>query len=122
MDGKKHPGLKRPSGHVGFLGHGSRLELRNIPDQGGSVTPTPTRRSSFYYEAVGIAVQSILAHKLRTLLTLTGIIIGVASVVLVGAAISGMNSYVVQRVAKILGINHFMVARITHTKKLTDEK
>lgn len=30
MDGKEHPGLKRPSGHVGFLGHGSRLELRNI--------------------------------------------------------------------------------------------
>jgi ABC-type lipoprotein release transport system permease subunit len=76
------------------------------------VTPTPTRRSSFYYEAVGIAVQSILAHKLRALLTLTGIIIGVASVVLVGAAISGMNSYVVQRVAKVLGINHFMVARM----------
>jgi hypothetical protein len=30
MDGKDHPGLKRPSGHLGFLGHGSMLELRNI--------------------------------------------------------------------------------------------
>jgi hypothetical protein len=30
IDGKEHPGLKRPSGHLGFLGHGSRLELRNI--------------------------------------------------------------------------------------------
>jgi HEAT repeat protein len=30
MDGKDHPGLKRTSGHIGFLGHGSRLELRNI--------------------------------------------------------------------------------------------
>jgi HEAT repeat protein len=30
MDGKEHPGLKRPAGHIGFLGHGSRLELRNI--------------------------------------------------------------------------------------------
>ena len=30
MDHKDHPGLKRPSGHIGFLGHGSRLELRNI--------------------------------------------------------------------------------------------
>jgi HEAT repeat protein len=30
MDGKEHPGLKRPTGHIGFLGHGSRLELRNI--------------------------------------------------------------------------------------------
>ena len=79
-------------------------------------------RASFYYEAVGIAVQSILAHKLRALLTLTGIIIGVASVVLVGAAISGMNSYVVQRVAKVLGINHFMVARMAHTGDLSEEE
>jgi hypothetical protein len=30
MDHKDHPGLKRTSGHIGFLGHGSRLELRNI--------------------------------------------------------------------------------------------
>jgi hypothetical protein len=30
MDGKDHPGLKRASGHIGFLGHGSVLALRNI--------------------------------------------------------------------------------------------
>ena len=30
MDGKDHPGLKRASGHIGFLGHGSPLEFRNI--------------------------------------------------------------------------------------------
>lgn len=29
-DGKKHPGLMRPSGYIGFLGHGSELWLRNI--------------------------------------------------------------------------------------------
>ncbi len=26
----KHPGLARTSGHIGFLGHGSRVEFRNI--------------------------------------------------------------------------------------------
>jgi len=30
MDGKQHPGLKRDKGHIGFLGHGSNLEFRNI--------------------------------------------------------------------------------------------
>jgi HEAT repeat protein len=30
MDGKDHPGLARRSGHIGFLGHASRLEFRNI--------------------------------------------------------------------------------------------
>lgn len=27
---EKHPGLKRDSGHIGFLGHGDRVEFRNI--------------------------------------------------------------------------------------------
>jgi hypothetical protein len=27
---KKHPGLQRRSGHIGFLGHDSRVEFRNI--------------------------------------------------------------------------------------------
>ena len=30
LDGKDHPGLKRKKGHIGFLGHGSRVEFRNI--------------------------------------------------------------------------------------------
>jgi hypothetical protein len=27
---KKHPGLKNEKGHIGFLGHGSRVEFRNL--------------------------------------------------------------------------------------------
>lgn len=27
---KRHPGLARTTGHIGFLGHGSRVEFRNI--------------------------------------------------------------------------------------------
>jgi hypothetical protein len=30
IDHRDHPGLKRESGHVGFLGHGSIVEFRNI--------------------------------------------------------------------------------------------
>ncbi|MCK4772629.1 MAG: DUF1080 domain-containing protein [Candidatus Latescibacteria bacterium] len=30
MDGRDHPGLEREKGHIGFLGHGSRVEFRNI--------------------------------------------------------------------------------------------
>ncbi len=67
--------------------------------------------SSSNIEALRIALSSILAHKLRSFLTLIGIIIGVASVVVVGASISGLNTYVVERVSKVLGVNHFMVAR-----------
>ena len=76
---------------------------------------------SFYADALSIAVQSIFAHKLRAFLTLIGIIIGVASVVTVGASISGLNTYVVDKVAKILGSNHFMIARIAANGRLSDE-
>jgi putative ABC transport system permease protein len=76
---------------------------------------------TFYADAARIAVQSIFAHKLRAFLTLIGIIIGVASVVVVGAAISGLNTYVVEKVTKMLGANHFMIARIASSGELSEE-
>ncbi len=76
---------------------------------------------SFYTDAARIALQSILAHKLRAFLTLIGIIIGVSSVVVVGAAISGLNTYVVEKVSKILGTNHFMIARMASQGQLSEE-
>jgi predicted dehydrogenase/HEAT repeat protein len=30
MDGRNHPGLERTTGHIGFLGHGSVVEFRNL--------------------------------------------------------------------------------------------
>ena len=77
---------------------------------------------SFYTDAFLIAVKSILEHKLRAFLTLIGIIIGVAAVVVVGASISGLKTYVIDRVGKVLGANHFMVTRIAFTGKMSDEQ
>jgi putative ABC transport system permease protein len=77
---------------------------------------------TFYAEAFRIAIQAIFAHKLRAFLTLIGIIIGVASVVLVGAAISGLNTYVVDRVSRVLGVNHFMIARMANVGPLSEEE
>ena len=76
---------------------------------------------SVYADAAKIALQSILAHKLRAFLTLIGIIIGVAAVVVVGASVSGLNTYVTERVAKLLGANHFMIARIAFSGHMSDE-
>ncbi len=77
---------------------------------------------SFYTDAFLIAVKSILEHKLRAFLTLIGIIIGVASVVVVGASISGLNSYVTDKVSKVLGVNHFMMARMAFSGRMDDEE
>jgi putative ABC transport system permease protein len=77
---------------------------------------------SFYADAARIALQAIFSHKLRAFLTLIGIIIGVASVVVVGASISGLNTYVVDKVSKVLGSNHFMIARMVFHGRLDDEE
>ncbi|HEY1403171.1 MAG TPA: ABC transporter permease [Pyrinomonadaceae bacterium] len=77
---------------------------------------------TFYLDAARIAISSILAHKLRAFLTLIGIIIGVASVVVVGAAISGLNAYVIDKVGKMLGSNHFMIARMVNSGELSEEE
>src|SRR3954466_8566578 len=79
-------------------------------------------RLSFYLDAAKIAVQSILAHKLRAFLTLIGIIIGVASVIVVGASISGLNRYIIDRIPRGLGVNHFMIARIANVGPLSEEE
>jgi len=76
---------------------------------------------SFYADAARIALQSILAHKLRAFLTLIGIIIGVAAVVVVGASVSGLNTYVTDKVAKLLGANHFMIARMAFQGRMNDD-
>src|SRR5205809_2157645 len=77
---------------------------------------------SFYSDSGKIALQSIQAHKLRAFLTLIGIIIGVATVVVVGAPVSGLNTYVTDKVGKLLGANHFMIARIASSKRLSDDE
>jgi putative ABC transport system permease protein len=79
------------------------------------------RLYSFYIDAFRIAIQSIFEHKLRAFLTLIGIIIGVASVVVVGASISGLNTYVSAQISKVLGADHFMIARIAFSGSLDDE-
>jgi len=77
---------------------------------------------SFYSDALKIALQSIFAHKLRAFLTLIGIIIGVSSVVTVGASISGLNTYIVDKISKVLGNNHFMIARMAFSGHMDDEE
>ena len=77
---------------------------------------------SFYTDAFWIAWKSILEHKLRAFLTLIGIIIGVAAVIVVGASISGLKTYVIGQVSKVLGSNHFMITRMANVGDLDGDE
>ena len=71
------------------------------------------------FTATALAVDSIRAHKLRSFLTLLGIIIGVASVILVGAAIDGLGSYTENITAKTFGSENFLIAQIAAVGRLS---
>jgi putative ABC transport system permease protein len=62
-------------------------------------------------EAVSIALQSLRANKLRSLLTVLGILIGVSSVVAVVAITEGLDRYMSERVLE-LGTKAFRLQRM----------
>ena len=84
--------------------------------QSGSGVPRSWQQ---FQSAFGLAADSLRAHKLRSFLTLLGVIIGVASVIMVGAAIAGLGVYAEQSTAKAFGSESFMVAQIAATGRLS---
>ena len=68
------------------------------------------KTSMSFGEATKIATASLWAHKLRTVLTLLGVVIGVTSVIAVVSLIGGLNAYVAEKVFN-LGADVFLVTR-----------
>src|SRR5579885_1030320 len=81
--------------------------------------PGASRSWYQFQNAFRLAMDSIRAHKLRSFLTLLGVIIGVASVILVGAAIDGLGVYAQESTAKAFGSESFLVAQIAATGRLS---
>ncbi|MHB8502920.1 MAG: ABC transporter permease [Candidatus Acidiferrales bacterium] len=61
-------------------------------------------------EPVGVALETLRAHKLRSFLMLLGIILSVSTLIVIIALISGVNQYIANKVAN-LGSNAFTVMR-----------
>jgi putative ABC transport system permease protein len=61
----------------------------------------PRASTMHFTEAVAIATSSLWAHKLRSILTLIGVVIGVTSVIAVVSLINGANQYVSTRVFRL---------------------
>src|SRR5579863_9931625 len=73
-------------------------------------TPISGKASMSMEEAVRIATSNLWAHKMRSVLTLLGVVIGVTSVIAVVSLISGLNRYVADKVVG-LGADVFMINR-----------
>jgi putative ABC transport system permease protein len=61
-------------------------------------------------EPVGVALETLRTHKLRSFLMLLGIILSVATLIVIIALISGVNQYIANKVAN-LGSNAFTIMR-----------
>ena len=63
-------------------------------------------------EAIRIALRSLWANKLRSVLTLLGVVIGIAAVIAVVTFVSGINDYVAKKIFN-LGADVFLVFKVS---------
>jgi putative ABC transport system permease protein len=63
-------------------------------------------------EAIRIALLSLWANKLRSALTLLGVVIGVAAVIAVVTFVNGINGYVAQKIFN-LGADVFIISKVS---------
>ncbi len=71
------------------------------------------------HTALQLAIASLRAHKLRSFLTLLGVIIGVSSVVIVGAAIEGLGNYAEETTSKVFGSDSYQIGQLLQRGRLS---
>jgi putative ABC transport system permease protein len=67
-------------------------------------------RLHHFREPIGVALETLRTHKMRSFLMLLGIVLSVSTLIMVVSLISGVNLYVANRIAN-LGANVFLVLR-----------
>ncbi len=72
------------------------------------------------WEAIRIALQSLWANKLRSALTLLGVVIGVAAVIAVVTFVNGINGYVAEKIFN-LGADVFIINKSKNVITNVDE-
>ncbi len=99
MDRPAHPGLD-----LGIWEHiGSQDRL--------SVLPVRTPSSASFFEAIRIAIASLKSSKLRSFLTLLGIILATTTLISVMSVIHGMDVFIAQNVSD-MGADGFRIMRM----------
>jgi len=83
------------------------LEPRATAEQG---TGRSQRRGVSFKEPMLIALETLRTHKLRSFLTLLGVILSVSTLIIVVSMVQGANKYVAEKVANF-GSNVFLIMR-----------
>jgi putative ABC transport system permease protein len=75
-----------------------------------------------FLESIAIALHAIWASKLRSLMTVLGNIVAVASIVIVVSLIQGMNSMVSRAIVTDVGADSFTIQRLPPIRTAEDEE
>ncbi len=75
-----------------------------------------------FQTTLALAIDSIRSHRLRSFLTLLGVLIGVASVILVGAGIEGLGVTAEETTSKAFGTESYLVAQVANVGRLTPKQ
>ncbi len=90
--------------------------LTGVPPFVGRVGVSPSRLETLkkawvtFFETLKLSLDALRAHKLRSFLTLLGVILAVFTLVFVMSVIAGLNLYVADRIAN-MGANVFIIDR-----------
>ncbi|MDE3180875.1 MAG: ABC transporter permease [Acidobacteriota bacterium] len=85
-------------------------------------TSTPPRHAGFWFtfrEAAAIAASELRAHKMRSFLTLLGIVIATTALIVVMSVVSGLNGYIATHIAD-LGADTFIVSEFKWATSYVD--
>ncbi|MFA4925593.1 MAG: ABC transporter permease, partial [Candidatus Aminicenantales bacterium] len=66
----------------------------------------------YFHESLSMALTSLHSNKMRTFLTLLGVIIGVVTIIAVVSVIQGLNNYVYTKMS-FFGANDFAVSKFS---------
>src|SRR5512132_2583282 len=70
------------------------------------------KTNASFVEALSVAAGSLRSSKLRSFLTLLGIILATATLIAVMSVIEGMNRFIAERITDDLGADSFQVRRM----------
>ena len=86
------------------------VQMAAMQESPGDRKPAPRSRRISLKEPALIALDTLRTHKLRSFLTLLGVILSVSTLILVTSVVNGTNKYVADKVANF-GANVFLVDR-----------
>jgi putative ABC transport system permease protein len=93
-----------------------------MPKKPGGATTKVYGRAGAIRNAFWMAAGTLWSHKLRSVLTVFGIVIGITAVVLIGATLGALRETAARTTAQTIGADNFIIAQVASIGNLSRKK